>query len=413
MSLTGLRNHGVGFGFGQAGGLLLVFGLGLSACGPQISGERNELKADEPVAQTYQEWCTDWQLICPVAEPSKTDPGQFKALTTVINSALSSPTILSLTKQDFEAIGLKTAFTALHLDDVYQDIQTRLTALQWQSGGLESGALVVHKAAASAQRTDTGVVLNLAADHKVSVAPGRINVGGIGLSADAAKESPALQSIALGTDGNFSFALSDRSVNEIPQEFAIDNLLLAFGLDAGKLEGREIALPDIIAAAGPLIGWANTSTRQIALDRPFFTTTAPQLAVLLPKDAIGQNLGNLLNTFDKVRTSADPKLNLAAVNLVKGATAKCDLNNGEVKVKFSAEFGLKRYYQVNPTTLGVELYGVEASAKKALGISIKLKRIEIGAEKITILDVPILGKVELKLDEITKPGDKTTLICGA
>ncbi len=104
---------------------------------------------------------------------------------------------------------------------------------------------------------------------------------------------------------------------------------------------------------------------------------------------------------------------MASVALVKGATAKCDVNNGDVKVKFSSEFGVKRVYQPNATTLGLEFYGLEASAKKALGLSIKLKRLELTADKITILDVPIIGKVELKLDEIANPDQKLSLVCGA
>ena len=76
-------------------------------------------------------------------------------------------------------------------------------------------------------------------------------------------------------------------------------------------------------------------------------------------------------------------------------------------------FGVKRVYPVNATTLGLEFYGVEAAAKKALGISIKLKRVELSGDKITILDVPIIGKVDVKLSDIANPDQKTTLVCGA
>jgi hypothetical protein len=193
----------------------------------------------------------------------------------------------------------------------------------------------------------------------------------------------------------------------------LDSLLLAFGLDLSKLEGKEIALGDVIQAGAPLVGWLNQSSRQIALERAFFATSANELDDLLPEDGLGQTLGNLLGRFEKLRTSSTPGTNLASVNLVKGATAKCDVNNGDVKVKFAAEFGVKRIYQPNASTLGIEFYGLEASAKKALGLSIKLKRLELSADKITILDVPIIGKVELKLDEVANPDQKMTLLCGA
>jgi hypothetical protein len=397
-------------------GLVLMMGLGLSACGPQISGERNELKVDEGSTQTYQEWCTGWELNCPVDEPGKTAPMtavQFKALSTILNSALSSPSVFSITREELDAEGLKQAMAALKLDDVHQDVQARLDARQWQSGGLSQGALVSNHAAASSVRTDAGLVWNLDPVQKVALAPGSIQLSGMSVSADAAKESPALQSMAVLGNSSFSLGMNDRSVQDVPQDFALDSLLLAFGLDLSKLEGKEIALGDVIQAGAPLVGWLNQSSRQIALERAFFATSANELDDLLPEDGLGQTLGNLLGRFEKLRTSSTPGTNLASVNLVKGATAKCDVNNGDVKVKFAAEFGVKRIYQPNASTLGIEFYGLEASAKKALGLSIKLKRLELSADKITILDVPIIGKVELKLDEVANPDQKMTLLCGA
>lgn len=416
MSVTGLRIRSIGGGSGHSIGMVLAFGLGLTACGPKFSSERAELKSDGTMAQTYQEWCTDWQLSCPVTDPGKADPltkDQFKALSTILSSALASPSVFSITREDLDAEGLKQAMTALHLDDVYQDVQARLEASQWQSGGLENGALVSRNAASSSQRSESGLLLNLDTVQKVALATGEIQMSGLGWSADAAKEAPGLQSMAVASDGTFGLGMSDRMVNQVPQAFALDNLLLAFGLDTGKLEGKEIALPDLITAGAPLVGWLNQSSRQIALDRVFFATTAGQLPALIPEDNLGQSLGNLLNSFDKLRTSSAPGSNLAAVSLLKGKTAKCDMNSGEIKVEFSSEFGVKRIYQPNPTTLGLEFYGLKASAKKALGIGIKLKRIELTSEKITILDVPIIGKVELKLDEVSNPDQKTTLVCGA
>lgn len=410
MSLQGLRTQSF------ATACLIVFGSGLTACGPQFSSERAAIKEAGTLTQSYQEWCTDWQLNCPAADPGKTDPltlDQYKALTTILGSALQSPSVINLNRQDLDAPGLKQAISTLHLDDVYQDVHARLDANQWQSLALEGGSLVSRNAVVSSVRTEAGILLQLDTLEKVSVAPGSIGLSGIGLGADAVETAPALQTIAAGADGTFSFGLNDRTVNQVPQSFALDNLLLAFGLDTGKLENRTITLQEIVAAAGPLIGALNQGNRQIALDRGFFTSTAPQLGVLLPADAIGQNLGNLLNLFDKVRTSTDPKANLATVNLLKNTSGKCDLNKGEVKLKFATEFGVKRWYQPNPTTLGLEFYGLEASAKKALGISIKLKRVELGADKITILDVPIIGKVDLKWDDIGgDSGQKTSLICG-
>lgn len=418
MNLTGLRTRSMGTGGGvsHSMGLFLVFGLGLTACGPQISSERHELKVDESMAQTYQEWCTDWQLDCPANEPGKTNPltaEQFQALSTVLSSALASPSIFSITRQELDAPGLQQAMTALKLDDVYQDVRARLDATQWQAGGFENGALVSRQASASSLRTASGVIWNLSPLQNVTLIPGAIQLSGINVGADAAKDTPALQAMGVASDGNFNWDLSDRAVEQVPQDFALDNLLLAFGLNTDLLEGKEIALPQIIEAGGPLVSWLNQSSRQFALDRSFFATSSSQLGVLLPDNGLGQSLGNLLGRFEKLRTSSDPKSNMATVALVKGATAKCDVNNGDIKVKFASEFGVKRVYQVNPTTLGVEFYGLEASAKKAFGLSIKLKRIELGPEKITILDVPIIGKVELKLDEIGNPDQETTLVCGA
>jgi hypothetical protein len=417
MDLQGLRTRPIAVSVQQSMGFVLMMGLGLSACGPQISSEQAEVKVDEGIAQSYQEWCTGWELNCPVNEPGKTTPltaAQFRALSTILNGALKSPSVFSITRDELNAPGLQQAMTALKLDDVYQDVQARLDARQWLSGGLDQGALVSNHEAASSVRTEAGLLWNMDAVQRISLTPGMIQLSGVGLSADAAKENPLLQSMAVSGDGSFNLGLNDRSVQGLPQDFALDSLLLAFGLDVARLEGKEIALGDVIQAAAPLVGWLNQSSRQIVLERSFFASSAGELGALIPENGLGQNLGNLLGRLEKLRTASDGKSNIASVSLVKGSTAKCDVNNGDVKVKFSAEFGVKRIYQPSPTTLGLEFYGLEASAKKALGIGIKLKRVELSADKITILDVPIIGKVDVKLDDIGGgPDSPTTLVCGA
>jgi hypothetical protein len=393
-----------------------MLGLGLSACGPQISSEQSTLKVDEVATQSYQEWCTGWEMDCPVDEPGKTVPlseAQFKALSTILGSALNSPSVFSITRQELDADGLKQALSALKMDDVYQDVQSRLDARQWQSGGLEKGVVVSNHAAPSNVRTDAGLVWNLDAVQKVSLNRGSILLSGMGTSADAAKESPLLKSMAVASDGSFNLGMNDRSVQQVPQDFALDSLFLAFGLDVSKLDGKELALADVVQAGAPLVGWLNQSSRQIILEREFFATAANELGTLLPEDGIGESLGNLLSRFEKLKTSSQAGSNIASVSLVKGNTAKCDVNNGDVKLKFSSEFGVKRIYQPDANTLGIELYGLEASAKKALGIGIKLKRLELTADKIIIRDVPIIGKVEVKLDDVTSPDQKTSLVCGA
>ncbi len=297
MDLQGLRTRSIAGRMQQSMGFVLMMGLGLSACGPQISGERAELKVDEGTTQTYLEWCTGWELNCPADEPGKTAPmtaEQFKALSTILNNALNSPSVFSITRDELNAESLKQAMTALKLDDVYQDVQARLDARQWQSGGLDKGALVSNHAAASQVRTDAGLVWNLEAVQKVALASGAIQLSGVGVSADAAKESPVLQSLAVASDGKFSFSMNDRSVQQVPQDFALESLLLAFGLDVNQLDGKEIVLGDIIQAGAPLVSWLNQSSRQITLERAFFASTANEVGVLLPEDGLGVALGNLM-----------------------------------------------------------------------------------------------------------------------
>jgi hypothetical protein len=397
-------------------GLFLVIGLGLTACGQQNPSEPSTMNADERATQSYQEWCTGWQLNCPVEEPGKDTPmtsAQFKALSNVARGVMNSPSVFRITRQELDAGTLKQALSALHLDDVYQDVQSRLDGRQWQSGGLESGALVSRHAEASQVETDAGLVWNLDAVQKVELGADGVQLSGFGLGAPAAQEAPALKSFAVDADNSFNLALSDREVQGVPQDFALDNFLLTFGLDVTQLDGKEIALPDVIAAGAPLVSWLNTSSRQIVLQRTFFATAANEMPVLLPDNGMGKALGNLMSRLESIQTSSQSGANLASAALVRGNTAMCDMNNGEIKMKFSSEFGIKRIYQPGPGSLGIEFYGLEASAKKALGIGIKLKRVELTASKITILDIPILGKVDLNLGDVSNPDQPMTLVCGA
>lgn len=395
--------------------LVLVFGLG--ACGYQGSADQSKLNA-EGSALSFSAWCDSWSLLCesepkPESNTVELDAKTWSAITNVANEALANPVALNVTRAEFDSPQLSAAFQSLGLTAELSEIKSSLDSHQWQSIGLEGKSLVSRAADSITVDSASGLDFNAAPAVTISIAANsNINIAGLGLSSAASGASSELKTVSLGEGNSLNFGLTSETVQNVPFAFLEDTLVSALGFENQGAESAELSAQQIIGAAYPLLSWANKPQRSISLNRQFFTVAGAELSPVLADESFGPAILNALSALNSVATSSTAGKNVFQAGQVNGAKLECNVNNGTAKVMLDKDFGLKRFYEVDGG-IGLEFFGVKASAKLALGIPLTLKRVELRADKITILDIPLIGKVDVPLDSITDSaeGEETTIAC--
>lgn len=397
--------------------LIIALGCSWSACGPRHLTQVSQSHSDPLALQNFEDWCGDWSINCPSNQPKKDfhfDSTQWLALSEVLQEFLASKSSFQFDTQDFASSELKNAMQTLDQGALYQDIKQRLVTNQWLSLALEHGSLVQRHTAGYREQTEEGVRFNIAPMQSFQISQiGAISNQGLSLSSETAQASSEFKSMQIEDHANFRLNFSDRVVEHVPQEFALGTLLFSLGLDVHKINDSPIESRKLIAAAGPFITWLNSRSRVLELDQQFFKVASKNLAAIIPKSDLGLNLGNLLAGFKKMKTSPNSKNSLVAISVSPGLVPQCDLNNGDMRLNFAPEFGVRRSYQADAETLGIEFYGLEANIKIGFGINFEIKRIEISPEYLSLLDVPVMGKIDIKWDDLSKAGEKISLSCAS
>lgn len=391
--------------------------LGLGACGSQGSADRSSVKNETNEtfsALSFESWCDSWAILCesepsPVPAPITLDGKTWTAITNVATEALNNPITFNVTRAEVDSPQLAQAFEKLGLTSELNEFKTSLDNAQWQSLGLEGKSIVSRASAqgrvdaANGLSFESGTALSLSLGANSSIA-----VNGLSLSSAAVAQPAPLTSISLGEGNSLNFALGEDTVQNVPITFLEDTLLSAFGVEDAATEATEFTTDQIISAAYPLLSWANKPQRTVSLNRKFFSVAGTELKPVLDGEDFGPAVLNALSALDSLAISATAGRNVAQITQVSGAKLECNINNGEAKVTLDREFGLKRFYQVDGG-IGLEFYGVKASARLALGIPLTLKRIELRGNKVTILDIPIIGKIDVDLDQLGGSGEEETV----
>ncbi|RYZ51262.1 MAG: hypothetical protein EOP07_21635 [Proteobacteria bacterium] len=395
----------------------LAFVLGLGACGYHGSADQSNLKA-ESTALSFASWCESWSILCesqpsPTPNPVELDAQTWTAITKVADEALANTVALNVTRAEIDSPQLSAAFQSLGLTSELNEFKASLDSHQWESIGLEGKSLVSRAAAESSVVASNGLGLNTATALTVSLgADATVSVNGLNISSAASGVSSELKTIGLGEANSLNFGLTSETVQNVPFEFLENTLVSALGFESPTAEPAELTAQQVIGAAYPLLSWANKPQRTISLNRKFFTVAGTEFSPVLSADSNGPAILNALSALNTFVISATAGKNVVQIGQVSGAKLECNVNNGTAKVMLDKDFGLKRYYEVDGG-IGLEFFGVKASAKLALGIPLTLKRVELRADKITILDIPIIGKVDVPLKSITESsgGEDTKIAC--
>ncbi len=359
---------------------------------------------------TFDEWCTAWGLTCPKApfpgfpsEEQQFTAEQWKAAAAIASSLLNSPSLFEMTREELSDPDLLTAVTALELTPWYDKLIAKVDAIKWQDLYLDTGLLKSDLLEASTYAVPSGLTMGMEQAMVFALDPAA-KIGLTGLKATCALPecSESVKSVEV-TEPNVMNVVMDRvTVTGVPMQFVMDEML--GDIDLPSLQGIELTPAKIAPAIGPLLRVLNRPTRVISLDDLFFQTVSENLPAIIPAGEKTDFLYVILSALLSVQSGNGTAASVMAINQIPGSALKCELTSGDAKVTLDKSFGIKRIYTVDATTTGLEFYGVTVSMPKAFNMSIKLKRVEIGAEKITIRDIPLVGKVEMKYSDLPTGG---------
>jgi len=387
--------------------------VGLAGCGSQGLEETSKLKAD---AQDYTEWCVAWDIDC-TPKPASSEPKtsfnakHWDALTSLSSELLKSAVRFNVSRGDVDSPQLAAGFQSLGIGAELDGLKVKLDNAQWQSFGIEAGTLVSRSLAEGSLKAANGLGSKSGTSLSVRIGQGgAVQIAGLTLSSRAGDLSADLTQLSLGATESLNLKLDDHVVSNVPFSYLEDSFTSAFGIENIPSQPKDFTRQQLLSAMYPLLSWINKPQRTATLSRSFFTLAEAKLKPILAQEESGPALLALLSAVDSFDFSATAGKSVVRVGQTNGSKLKCNMNNGESTVMFDREFGLKRYWPVDGG-IGLEFFGIKATAKLALGIPLTLKRIEIRPNKITILDIPIIGKVDLDLDTFVKEDKETTVAC--
>ena len=413
--------HATGFCKGIMHNLMMgsLVVAGLAACGGLEREDLSTSARSLTGTVTYRQWCAGWGLACPqgVAPnvPTEKNPWtveQWTAVATLVDSLLNSPSQMQITRAELSEEALLQAVTALELNKWYDQLMQRVDTYKWLEMYNGPGTVQSFVEAPTTTLGESGLQMNAdtATEMAFRASQPEIRFKGFSATSPLAGETVGLQSVKV-TDLNVMDVKWDNLlVTAVPIDFGMDEIL--GDLDVNGLQQVQLSLSKIVKALGPLMTWMSKPTRNLFLDQDFFAVAREQLPKLLPVDPKVEGLYPVLDALQSVKTSTATGQNMATVLQIGGVALGCDMESGTIKakMKFDREFGVKRFYKVNADTVGFEFYGMKVSMPSAFGATITMKRVEITPEKIIIRDIPIVGKVEVKMADL---GDlsKATIVC--
>ena len=361
---------------------------------------------------TFDQWCTAWGLTCPKApfpgfpsEDTQFTVEQWKAIAAIADALLNTPSLFDVTRTELSDPDLLKVVSGLELTPWYDKLITKIDQIKWQELMLDAGLLMSRLEADTSYAVPSGMQMGMSQTLDFALDPSAlIAINGLKASCALPECTETVRSVAVSEPNVMTVSLDRLTVTGVPMQFVMDEIL--GDIDLAGLQGIQLTPAKAAPVIGPLLRVINKPSRVISLDDLFFQAVRDNLAPILPADPKTEFLYVILNAMLSVQSGNGSSASLIAINQVPGSALKCALTSGDAKVSLDKTFGLKRTYTVDANTTGLEFYGVTVTIPKAFNMSIKLKRVEIGTEKITIRDIPLIGKVEMKYADIPSGSDQ-------
>ena len=360
---------------------------------------------------TFGEWCDSWQLDCPVGEPANfplpdrpLSYDQWMAFSNIINAFMDSRSRFSLTRDELEDPNLEKIFQTLEIPEALSNLKEYLDRYNFTSVNKDLlGNLNLKFAETASHQTDAG--FDVSFNERSSMAfesSGKIRLKGIGIGR-AGSTTDDLTEIKISDINVLDMKTRFFTVNQVPMKFMSDQVIK--GIE-GLMPSGEVKAKNLMSIAVPLIEWFEDSSRSLNLRKNFFQVVKNEISRLNGTEST--NDPNILDILNAAYTGKNSQGNLFTAKLDKEFHCKIKTEGEpDIHLELKKSFGLKSIESRGSDTNRIRVTGIRV---KAMGVGFNLNRIDVSPSKVTIRDIPFIGKKEIKLDE-QEEGKPSTTTC--
>lgn len=355
--------------------------------------------------EDFSTWCENWGIECPPGPaPAFPEAGkeltveQWEALSRIVNGFVQSRSRFAMTRSEFEDEELKNIMKALNSLDALEKMTEFLDLFGLES--LEKSSLgYVRLNFEDAGRYPAPVGFDLGFDSNITV---RFNRAGIidfrGLRiGELGADLEAMQSVSVAGQNTVDLTTDARKVTNLHMAFVAQHLLA--GID-GILPGTNPDGTKLLSVVVPLVEWFEDRRRALYLKKDFFELVAKESRAFGDASETERTgIGKLLDVLDTVRTGSNSSRGGSLLSVTLSKKFNCVIEkegDPTIKLALSTRFGLKNIQRRSEDVTRITLRGVRVSAK---GVGFDLKTIDVEPDKIVIRGVPLIGKVEIPMDE--------------
>ncbi len=377
---------------------LLVAGCGAPVAIDPSKGKSSLLS--EQVTTSFQEWCQSWKLMCDTerSEPkNEMQEQKWNALLTIVRAGLSDELKLNLSSKDLTDEKLMSAFDEMGLSELTQKMRSLIEKSDLQTIEiLGNSALGINLAGEQQKWNGTsGLQWEVQSQSKVVVGQNsNIELNGFNFLSSDNIFRESLKGVSFDSVHGFSWKNESLKVTNVPTDFFMKDL----GFDVTKF--GDVRLSALIKNLPTLIEWSQQTKHTFSLGEKFFSTLARHGEKLADspetKLIFSQIAPHLLrmNTLDSQgKTFLDVTLREQ-----KGLNCKFEVEGVPgMNLLLSSDFGIRSYGKNEQDHSRFTFFGIEAKVDipGPFDPSFTLKEVDIEPDRITIRQVPIVGKISI------------------
>lgn len=393
--------------------IFYLFNFCFSSCSTSNEDENSSIgRKRQELNHSFGELCVEWALDCAQEPwprfPTDENPWeieQWQAAFDIGNAFLSSGSQFEISRSDLSEEDLTTAVELVGLQAAYDKTVAILDEVTWShlviSG--ENQAVQGYFQAANSRDFQSGLVVT--ADPFTSISfhsdgTTELLLSGFGLSAVSLEETYPLQSVGISIPDYFSVNIGQDSVLDVPMHFLVEQGLRDV-IDAVPTE-MPSDFDKLLPALGHLAHFVNKPNRIITLDSAFFDLVAQNLPLLLGDEEDLSDLYTLIESLDSLTTREpdDPPLLTALTKPQKKLECRMETTLLTAKMQFKNSFGINSVSKPTVNTVQLNPFGIRISLPILFGLSFDLTRMNIGPDSITIHNVPVVRKYEIKYKDL-------------
>ncbi|MBF0312136.1 MAG: hypothetical protein HQK50_06560 [Oligoflexia bacterium] len=353
----------------------------------------------------FEQWCTEWGLLCNHATPT-VDDKVLSGIPTAMNlveAFLLSDSIFKITDADLDDPALKLALEELGGEKILDFLFTYQKLLGLNEARKQQQEFVFNFAEAKEILTPSNLIFHYDPEVRLSVNAQHLeaNLSGVSLkSSQSPSTYTQLLKYKVETTSHTTAAATFETDQEITTGAPLNFLIEEFRLGLEELKSNKDAstewLEKIIKVTPALATWLFCSDRVLDLDRNFLDTLLLEWPTLTTNNSNLQFLKVITESLDRLQTRTNANGSMIAATVQPKKYLNCKFSGSKATLSFESKFGIKDLKTIGDENNAMEitLYGVKA---KVGFLSKKITRVDLYKDKAVVQDIPVIGSYTIYL----------------